>query len=216
MQRLQVIISLLIWALIGAAAWYAGYRSFEYIVRSLQASHPAISLSQFPWGKAYSPEERSKLIRTFAYTRTALCRDSLLLTELQKSNAYNRWDTDEILFNLYDIFFLRSPEDSVGKMALLFDLRKLSTYSSYSDSQVERFFRNCLLQVVVIKDGELERILASVWRERHQSQVAFVGTLLTIVYVVLFLLFLHNRMFGRKRLMSILRFDDVPKGQPGQ
>ena len=176
----------------------------------MQLQHTEIKHSDFPLGKAYTPKERMELVSTFAFVRSSKGYDTLFQI-LSEVNEFGNREVDQVLLNLYDVFFLRASSDTIGKSHFLSTVRGSSWFIINNNEEIEYNFRKWLSQTVVIKEEKLNQILGSVWKSKHKYAISIWGQALTTVYAITFLIFLLSKMFGLKNIKSILWFDDMKR-----
>jgi hypothetical protein len=208
MKYIRIILALVIWFTIGGTVWYAGHLLFDHTIRSYQSKHSGVELTDFPWNKAYTPEERWNLLKSFTYVRHSTCYDSLY-SPLSQIEAFRNREQEEMFLNLYDVFFLRPQSDTTGKSLFFSEIRRISGFRLRTNSEIESYLKNCLPQIVVIKEAVLQQILSSIWKDRNKSIISHLGNILNIIYFIFFFISLMLVMFGKKGVVSILKFDEL-------
>ncbi|MDI6766727.1 MAG: hypothetical protein QME52_07900 [Bacteroidota bacterium] len=201
------LISVLIISVIGAGIWYGGFLLFHNTVQDLKNTHCDVSLSDFPWNRAYTPTERVNLLKTFTYVHTPYCLDSLV-EDARKLDFYEGRKSEEILLNLYDFLILSRDSNSVDSLKkssqfFLTQLRRnVPKYTKISDKEVLSQFKKCLSDAVYIRRAELDCILKEKWIEKHQGQIGLVSNILNLTYGLAFsltlLIYIRKLLTKRK------------------
>lgn len=208
MKNIRVVLALAIWMAIGSAIWYAGYLLFDHTIRSYQYNHNGVEMTGFPWNKAYTGEERWRLLKSFAYVKYSACYDSSY-SSLSQIVTFQGWEPEDMFFNLYDVFFLRPQSDTAGKYLFFSQIKQTNGFQHRTNSEIESYFKICLPKVVIIKQAVLEQLLSSIWKERNQSSISLFGNILNILFLISFFALLMLAMFGRRKLLSLLKFDEL-------